>query len=119
MRLSILPLRTCFTALERVASYGVERYVGRHGERVWVDHDIHYNRSGLVGESFGQAITDRVGILNSNSLRAHCFCYCGEVRVLEFHSKGNVAGFPSCSILTKSSDSLFNRMWITGVLRST
>jgi hypothetical protein len=42
-----------FRSAERVAFHGMKRYVRRHGERIWVHHDIHYNGTALVCESFG------------------------------------------------------------------
>src|ERR1700690_2009192 len=63
----------------------------RHGKRKRIYNCVDNDRAILVRESFSQAFSNVLRVLDANPLRAHCLSNLGEIWILELHARRNNA----------------------------
>src|SRR5277367_2090475 len=66
--------------------------MGRHGKREGIYNCIDNDGTILVRESFSQTLSNVLGFLDTNPLRAHCLSNLRKIGILEVHAKRNEAG---------------------------
>src|SRR6202451_3372145 len=66
--------------------------MGRHGKREGIYDCVDNDRAILVRESFSQTFSNVLGLLDTNTFRAHRLSNLREIWILELHTKRNKAG---------------------------